>query len=875
MKKLKTVKKILALSLVFLFLLSAAPLMSVAGRFSDVLPPGNPAGHWAYSVINKWSDARYDVLTGNPNGTFDPDRGMTLAELAAVFSKSFGYTERVEAEVNPGWARDHVQRAMAAGIIDQAAAIDADVKVTREEAIRYMALAYDVAPVEGDTEFADDDQIGGKYKPYVNAFSQLGYISGKPGNLFDPKGEYLRAEVMATFENTTSDILDLSVTGMNYAKNVIVRSAGVTLENTVIEGSLIIAQGVGSGEVTLRNVTVKGRTIKFSEDAKVKIPQPVLPNTFSPNDAKAGSGFERLADIEDEAEWFVLLAADNPSLPYNMRCYIGTDEITVMVPSGVKLDDLTVRFNGLSFSVDGKPVVSGGKIDAEKPVTLAMTGGGTMTLRIETLNTGLPSVSITSRGNTPHNLPGAIDSTRFTPDNHRTRHNVHFTIGGGSSLHYEHAMDNDWLRLEADLRGRGNSSWNAPKRQYNLRLRERDAEGRRERPLLGMASSARWVIQANWEDKTLMRNHLGHHLSAKIGLEPYCDVRYVDLWFNGEYWGAYYLMERVDVEENRVNIPTFDDLPNARPHEIGYLLEFDQRAWTIPNDNPEHRGGVKLVDISRDVGSPQVYFDPYLEDILFYTHADKWAIITEPGYEEFFTFDFAAGTVTNFRRSEHIRYIVDQTRNAAEALGAPHYGVAANPDRIRQLLDLESFVQWYIVSELMDNTDSSMHSSVNMYLPAGANAKFKMGPVWDFDRSTGNCNYWFSCFPGRCQWPERSDHNHRLPCSGHNLLYDSGAGWFYYLFRNLPEARALLRSEWAKFNPKLDALDGTIVQWAKELEISQKYNFEKYPILGITVGANNLPPKGEASTYADYVTELRNYMATRRAAMDAFITGLR
>src|SRR5690606_11605977 len=44
------------------------------------------------------------------------------------------------------------------------------------------------------------------------------------------------------------------------ASNVVVNTADVVLMDTVIEGNLYLAAGIGNGDVTLKGVTVKGKT---------------------------------------------------------------------------------------------------------------------------------------------------------------------------------------------------------------------------------------------------------------------------------------------------------------------------------------------------------------------------------------------------------------------------------------------------------------------------------------------------------------------------------------------------------------------------------------------------------------------------------------
>jgi Zn-dependent metalloprotease len=272
-------KKFISLLLTIILTTSTIPLnftaFAATSFYDDV-----PTTHWAYSVIDKWSGDSYGVLQGDGKGNFYPSKGITLGELATILSKTFGYTERISAEVTPQWADEYVEKAIAAGIIPRPnGIIDANIGVTREQAIRYIATAYNINPSEGETAFADNDSIGAEYKPYVNVFQKSGYVVGKGGNLFDPKTIYTRAEAMQVIENTTSDIIDQSVNGQIYSKSLIIRKQGVVIKDTSVKENLIIGQGVGDGEVILDNVTIDGKLVVYgggSNSIIVKNSEPVL-----------------------------------------------------------------------------------------------------------------------------------------------------------------------------------------------------------------------------------------------------------------------------------------------------------------------------------------------------------------------------------------------------------------------------------------------------------------------------------------------------------------------------------------------------------------------------------------------------------------------
>ena len=106
------------------------------------------------------------------------------------------------------------------------------------------------------------------------------------------------------------------------------------------------------------------------------------------------------------------------------------------------------------------------------------------------------------------------------------------------------------------LKGRGNTSWDAPKKSYSLKLSSRAS-------LLGMEAAENWILTANYYDGAYIRNAMGAWLSERAGLPGTVQGRFVDLYGNGEYRGLYQLMERVELQEGRIDAAG------------GWLLEMD------------------------------------------------------------------------------------------------------------------------------------------------------------------------------------------------------------------------------------------------------------------------------------------------------------
>lgn len=97
------------------------------------------------------------------------------------------------------------------------------------------------------------------------------------------------------------------------------------------------------------------------------------------------------------------------------------------------------------------------------------------------------------------------------------------------------------------LKGRGNTSWGADKKPYNLTLRE-------EADLLGMGSARNWVLLAEGYNTINVRNKLVCDFAAMAGLPYVPDCRWVDLYLNGEYAGLYLLSERNEIHPRRVDL---------------------------------------------------------------------------------------------------------------------------------------------------------------------------------------------------------------------------------------------------------------------------------------------------------------------------------
>ena len=107
-----------------------------------------------------------------------------------------------------------------------------------------------------------------------------------------------------------------------------------------------------------------------------------------------------------------------------------------------------------------------------------------------------------------------------------------------------------------NLRGRGNWTWNWPKKPYQIKLENRvdllDTGDDSNR-------SRTWVLLAECLDSTLLHNRITADLARELGLNA-MDSEFVDLYYDGDYRGTYLLSEKVEVGEGRIDVLDYEDL---------------------------------------------------------------------------------------------------------------------------------------------------------------------------------------------------------------------------------------------------------------------------------------------------------------------------
>ncbi len=238
---------------------------------------------------------------------------------------------------------------------------------------------------------------------------------------------------------------------------------------------------------------------------------------------------------------------------------------------------------------------------------------------------------------------------------------------------------------------RGMSSAGYPKKQYGFETRNENGSNNNV-SLMGLPKENDWILFAPYLDKTFLRNVLTYDLARCMG--HYASrTRYCELFLNGRYRGLYVLMEKIKRDSNRVNIARLDStMIEGDELTGGYIIKLDKGG----DDGFESR-------FTAANGKPIFY--------QFHYPQDDQIVEPQKQYIEQFMHDFESKMANESKvaAGEHLNWI-----------------------------DLDSFVDFFLISEFAKNIDSYRLSTFLHKDRDSINGKLHMGPVWDYNNAYGS-----------------------------------------------------------------------------------------------------------------------------------------
>lgn len=286
---------------------------------------------------------------------------------------------------------------------------------------------------------------------------------------------------------------------------------------------------------------------------------------------------------------------------------------------------------------------------------------------------------------------------------------------------------------KVQIKCRGNSTFtvqgvkDSGKYSYKIKLSEKA-------DLLGMGESKHWALISNYFDVTNMRNKLTYDLSGMMGM-PYCESRWVVVYFNGEYKGLYSLVESIRIDEERVNITDWEDRAKQAAKAIGRAEDLSDEDVDKLKDGMESDlswvtsgkyGKYKLSDYI-DTSSWTIdsgYLIEYdnrmdSDSTKFKTDHDKPIEINKPS---------AVGT-----NEEMVNYVKNLLSDFEETIYSPTF-CTADGRHYSEFVDVDSMIDYQIIFNLFKNIEFGF-LSIYLYIEDG---KIYFGPCWDFDNASGN-----------------------------------------------------------------------------------------------------------------------------------------
>jgi len=347
----------------------------------------------------------------------------------------------------------------------------------------------------------------------------------------------------------------------------------------------------------------------------------------------------------------------------------------------------------------------------------------------------------------------------------------------------------DGVSYSMKIRGRGNASWNQfPKKSYRIKLDDGAS-------LFGLPQNRDWVLVSNYTDKTLIRNCVAHTIAASLSGLEYTPTHFpVNLYLNGQYLGVYTFADKIEEGNGRLELGNM--MVTEENGDIGFLLEI---GWDFNQENIYNKD----------------YFDTARAFRIF---------VKEPEIG-----------VANSPEFLYLKYYIINMENAI-----------MNDDGWEYYIDVDSWIDWFIVNELTFNTESSFYRSCYMWRPEGG--KLKLGPVWDFDMAFGNHYADLEDYDG---W-----------CTTESTYEYISENWMNYLMR-YPAFTDRLVERWNEVKDNLlETALNAVDYYSTMLDGDQQRNFEVWDIMGIGVGMASVDP-WIYNTYDKQVQYLRDFITTR------------
>jgi CotH kinase protein/Lamin Tail Domain/Secretion system C-terminal sorting domain len=302
---------------------------------------------------------------------------------------------------------------------------------------------------------------------------------------------------------------------------------------------------------------------------------------------------------------------------------------------------------------------------------------------------GRPEAQVTL---TDSNLPIVIitiDGGGGIPDEPKVKGTMKILYAGEGQRNVV-ANQNDPTKLNYNgrigIELRGSSSQFLEKKQYALTTLQADNVSNNNVSLLGMPAENDWILSGLAFDASFMRDFLAFTLSRRIG--QYAPrTQFCELILNGNYRGIYMLVEKIKVDDGRVDVTKIEPTDNTLPDlSGGYITKADKIA------------GV---------------------DVAAWNMAGNWDGTN-------FVHEFPKPNEITSAQNTYIQSVFSSLASRAS--------ISSITSGFPSVIDVPSFLDFMLINELGSNADAYQFST---YFHKDKNAKLRAGPIWDSNLTYG------------------------------------------------------------------------------------------------------------------------------------------
>lgn len=348
-----------------------------------------------------------------------------------------------------------------------------------------------------------------------------------------------------------------------------------------------------------------------------------------------------------------------------------------------------------------------------------------------------------------------------------------------------------------EIRGYSSSGW-SDKKPYGFETRDSLGENNNV-SLLGLPVENDWVLHAPQADKTLIRNKFVYDIAQEMG-QYAPGSKFCELVIDGDYRGVYVLIEKIKRDKYRVDLEKCDSLNITG----GYLVEM----------TPEKR-------VEADETS-------------FTTEETVASIVVKYPDEESIT-------------TEQINYISDYFDDFETVLFSNN--LSDTVTGYSKYIDVPSFVDHILLSECFHQLDGFYASQ---YFHKKQNGKLFMGPVWDYNRSCGNVEY-YNIYDYDMWWMLDSRGDKRIPYA--NQLMSDTTFMKMYADRWFELRDGILN---------IDSINTRIDNYTHLLSAAKDRNYERWDEMLET----NFKQVYVYNTYEAYVTQMKDWVGNKFVWLD-------